>query len=70
MKCIVLKEKNKLTDKEVQNRIKKVTWAMAQEGMPLTQQEEETIKNCILGMTTHEIERNKIITQCSSVYGG
>lgn len=65
-----MKEKKNFTEKEIQKRIKKVNGAMAQEGMPLTQQEKNTIKNCIIGKTTHEIERNKIIAHCRSVYGG
>lgn len=43
---------------------------MAQEGMPLTKDEKNIIKNCMLGKTTHEIERNKIINQYRSIYGG
>lgn len=65
-----MKEKKNFTEKEIQKRIEKVNGAMAQEGVPLTQQEKNIIKNCILGTTTHEIERNKIIAKCRSTYGG
>ncbi len=65
-----MKENKKLTPEEIQKRINKVNGAMAQEGMPLTKQEKEIIKKCIIGKTTHEIERNKIIAQCRRAYGG
>lgn len=66
----ILKDKRNVTEKEIQKRIKKVNGAMAQEGMPLTKDEKNIIKNCMLGKTTHEIERNKIINQYRSIYGG
>jgi hypothetical protein len=63
-----MKEKKIFTEKEIQKRIKKVNGAMAQEGMPLTKQEKKIIKNCIIGKTTPEIERNKIIAHYKSIY--
>ncbi len=65
-----MKDKSNYTEKDIQERIKKVNGVMTQEGMPLKKEEKEIIKNCILGKTTHEQERNKIIAQCRSIYGG
>lgn len=64
-----MKDKKQMTEKEIQARIKKVNGAMAQEGMPLTKEEKNIIRNCIIGKTTHEKERQKIITECRSIYG-
>ncbi len=64
-----MNKKNNISEKEINERIKKVNGAMAQEGMPLTDEEKEILKNCIIGKTTHAIERNKILTQCRSLYG-
>lgn len=64
-----MNNKNNISEKEVNERIEKVNGAMAQEGMPLTDEEKEVLKNCIIGKTTHAIERDKILTQCRSLYG-
>jgi len=62
-------EKNqRLTERQIDERIKKVNGAMALENMPLTQAEKDTLKNCLLGKTTNEIERQKIIRQYRSLY--
>lgn len=50
-----------LTEKEIQEKIRKVDGAMAQEGMPLTKEIKRKLYNCIIGKTTTEIERKKII---------
>ena len=44
-----------LTEKEIQEKIKKVDGAMAQEGMPLTKELKQKISNCIIGKSTTEI---------------
>ena len=54
-------ESNKKTLKEINERIRKVNGAMALEGMPLTKEEKNIIKNCIMGKSTYAIERKKII---------
>jgi len=64
-----MNNKNSISEKEVNERIEKVNGAMAQEGMPLTDEEKEVLRNCIIGKTTHAIERDKILTQCRSLYG-
>ena len=64
-----MNNKNSISEKEVNERKKKVNGAMAQEGMPLTDEEKEVLRNCIIGKTTHAIERDKILTQCRSLYG-
>ena len=44
-------------------KIRKVDGAMAQEGMPLTKELKQKLYNCIIGKTTTEIERQKIINK-------
>lgn len=39
----------KQTEKEIQEKIKKVDGAMAQEGMPLTEEIKQKLYNCITG---------------------
>lgn len=58
-----------MSNKEINVRIKKLNGAMAQEGMPLTKQLKNTIKNCLTGKTTTEKERNKIIEKYRKIYG-
>lgn len=64
-----MNKKTNFSEKEINERIEKVNGAMAQEGMPLTDEEKEVLRNCIIGKTTHAIERDKILTQCRSLYG-
>lgn len=64
----MIKDK-KQTEKEIQEKIKKVDGAMAQEGMPLTKELKQTLYNCIIGKTTTEIERRKIIEKYRGIYG-
>ena len=58
-----------ITSKEINERIKRVNGAMAQEGMPLTKDEKQILKNCIIGKSTHQKERQKIINYCKGIYG-
>ena len=51
----------KLTEKEIQKKIKKVDGAMAQEGMPLTKELKQKLYNCIIGKSSTEKERKKVI---------
>ncbi len=64
-----MKKKQKLTEIEVNERIKKVNGAMVQEGMPLTKEEKQVLRNCINGKSTHEKERQKILDYCKEIYG-
>lgn len=61
--------KKKYSNIEIDNVIKKVDGAMAQEGMPLTKNEKKVIKDCLSGKTTFEKERKKIISECRKLYG-
>ena len=60
---------NKQSEKEIQDKIKMVNGAMAQEGMPLTKELEQKLYNCIIGKTTTEIERRKVIEKYRGIYG-
>lgn len=66
---MILMNNNKLTEKEIQEKIKKVDGAMAQEGMPLTKELKQKLYNCIIGESTTEIERRKVIEKYRSIYG-
>ena len=59
----------KISEKEINEKIRKVDGAMAQEGMPLTKELKEKLYNCIIGKTTTEIERQKVINKYRSIYG-
>ncbi len=60
---------NSVTDKEIQEKIRKVDGAMAQEGMPLTKEIKQKLYNCIVGKSTTEIERRKVIEKYRRIYG-
>jgi hypothetical protein len=63
-------KKNKiLTEEEIQEKIKKVDGAMAQEGMPLTDETKKMLYNCITGQSTYAKERKKIIEKYRRIYG-
>ena len=59
----------KQTEKEIQEKIKKVNGAMAQEGMPLTDELKQKLYNCIIGKSSTEIERKKILEKYRDIYG-
>lgn len=59
----------KQTEKEIQEKIKKVDGAMAQEGMPLTKELKRKLYNCIIGESSTEIERKKVIEKYRGIYG-
>ena len=59
----------KQTEKEIEEKIKKVNGAMAQEGMPLTDELKQKLYNCIIGKSSTEIERKKILEKYRGIYG-
>ncbi len=59
----------KLTEEEIQEKIRKVDGAMAQEGMPLTKELKQKLYECIIRKTTTEIERKKVIEKYRRIYG-
>ena len=62
--------KNKyLTEKEINEKIRKVDGAMAQEGMPLTEKIKKKLYNCLTGKTTTDIERKKVLERYKKIYG-
>ena len=46
---MILINNKKQTEQEIQEKIKKVDGAMAQEGMPLTKEIKRKLYNCIIG---------------------
>lgn len=58
-----------MNNNDIDNRIKKLDGALAQEGMPLTYELKKTIKDCLIGETTTEKERKKIIDKYRKIYG-
>lgn len=61
--------KQEYKEKIVQEKIKKVDGAMAQEGMPLTKEIKEKLYNCLTGKSTYEKEREKVIEKYRRIYG-
>ena len=62
--------KNKdLTENEINEKIRKIDGAMAQEGMPLTKEIKKKLYNCLIGKTTTDIERKKVIERYKNIYG-
>lgn len=64
-----MNNKNNLNEKEIQEKIRKVDGAMAQEGMPLTEEIKKKLYNCITGKSTYDKEREKIIEKYRKIYG-
>lgn len=64
-----MKKNINLTEKEIQEKIRKVDGAMAQEGMPLTKEIKKKLYDCITGKSTYEKERQKIIEKYRRIYG-
>ena len=60
---------NKQTEKEIQEKIKKVDGAMAQEGMPLTKELKQTLYKCIIGKSSTEKKKKKTIEKYRGIYG-
>lgn len=58
-----------LNEEIIQEKINKVDGAMTQEGMPLTKELKEKLYNCIIGKSTTEIERKKVIEKYRGIYG-
>lgn len=58
-----------LTEKEIQEKIRKVDGTMAQEGMPLTKELKQKLYSCIIGKSTTEKERKMIIEKYKKIYG-
>lgn len=59
----------KQKEKQIQEKIKKIDGAMAQEGMLLTDELKQKLYNCIIGKSTTEIERRKTIEKYRGIYG-
>ena len=68
-KRVFLMNNKKQKEKQIQEKIKKIDGAMAQEGMPLTDELKQKLYNCIIGKSTTEIERRKIIEKYRGIYG-
>lgn len=66
---MILINNKKQTEQEIQEKIKKVDGAMAQEDMPLTKEIKRKLYNCIIGKSTTEVERRKIIEKYRGIYG-
>ena len=56
-----MNNKKSLTEREIQEKIRKVDGAMAQEGMPLTGEIKKKLYNCITGKSTYDMERKKLL---------
>jgi len=59
----------KMTEEEIQEKIRKVDGAMSQEGMPLTKEIKQKLYNCITGKSTYDKEREKVLEKYRRIYG-
>lgn len=60
---------NDKNEEMIQEHIRKVDGAMAQEGMPLTKEDKKNLYNCLIGKTTYDEERKKVIEKYRKIYG-
>jgi len=65
---IIMRKKTNRTEKEIEEIIRKVNGAMALEGMPLTKEIKNNIRNCFAGRSTLERERQKVIERYNQLY--
>ncbi len=63
-----MNNKKSLTEREIQEKIRKVDGAMAQEGMPLTGEIKKKLYNCTTGKSTYDMERKKVIEKYRKTY--
>ena len=63
-----MNDKKNITKEEIQEKIRKVDGAMAQEDMPLTEEIKKKLYNCITGKSTYDKERKKIIEKYRRIY--
>lgn len=61
--------KRVLSEKEIKKKIRKVDGTMTQSGMPLTDEIKKKLYDCIIGKSTTEIEKNKVIEKYKKIYG-
>ena len=54
---------------DINDQIQEIDGAMAQEGMPLTDEIKENIRKCLSGESTTEIECQKVIDRFNKIYG-
>jgi len=69
MKVVIQMNNSKKIEEEAKKNVEKVSGAMAQEGMPLTDEIKKKLYNCFIGKTTFEEERQKVIEKYRRIYG-
>lgn len=63
------KEEQLEFEKDIENKIREIDNTMALEGMPLSKDFKEALKNCFYGTTSMEKERQKILDRYKRIYG-
>ncbi|MCL2052212.1 MAG: hypothetical protein FWG91_10900 [Lachnospiraceae bacterium] len=63
------KEENVVFEKEIAQKIKEIDCTMALEGMPLTKAIKETLKKCYYGLTSPELEIEKLKEKYKQIHG-
>ena len=58
-----------MSEKEIEKKVKKIDKTMALEGMPLTDELKQIIRNCLLGVTTPEKEIEKLNKKYKVIHG-
>lgn len=66
---IIMKNQKIINQAEIEEKIRKVDGAMSQEGMPLTKELKKKLYDCLVGNTTYEAERKKVIEKYRRIYG-
>lgn len=59
----------KINELKINEQIRKINGVMAQEGMLLTKETKDNIRNCLMGKSTTEIECQKVIERYKKIYG-
>ncbi len=57
-------------NQDIDKIIRKVSSTMSLEGMPLTAADKDTLRKCIIGESTIEIEKQKIVKQLRVLNNG
>ena len=58
-----------MSESEVEKKVKKIDNTMALEGMPLTEELKQIVRNCLLGVTTPEKEIEKLNKKYKVTHG-
>lgn len=64
-----VQENKNLKHEQILKKIEKVNGAMSQEGMPLTDELKQKLYNCLIGKSSYDKERSKVLDKYRRIYG-